>query len=125
MDRTAICEERGELHFTSIHPWQPKHTTSHMADYKLRTYVSDALRSTARGRCLNVASLCLMTAVSGTSRLLRSCDEELMLSWPRTYKHYDRSEYAHRFGLMGKTGSTTISHIPFVGFHMIVSVGPS
>lgn len=35
-----------------------------------------------------------------------------MLSWPRTYKNYDRSEYTHRFGLMGKTGSTTY---PFRG----------
>lgn len=67
-----------------------------MADYKLRTYVSDALKSTARGGCLNFVSLCLMTAVSGNFRLLRSCDEELMLSSPRTYKHYDSSEYAHR-----------------------------
>lgn len=28
-----------------------------------------------------------------------------MPSSPRTYKHYDRSEYAHRLGSMGKTGS--------------------
>lgn len=96
-----------------------------MAYYKLRTYVSDALRSTARGGCLNFVSLCLMTAVSGTFRLLRSCDEESMPSSPRTYKHYDRSEYAHRLGSMGKTGSTTISDISLVGFHMIVSIGPS